>query len=102
MASALLYLHEEWKQVILHRDVKASNVLLDVNMNAKLGNFGLARLYDHGDNHWSTNIVGTVGYLAPELSITGKPTTATDVLAFWIFFSRWHVEYSLFACLISG
>ncbi|XP_057536076.1 L-type lectin-domain containing receptor kinase SIT2-like [Amaranthus tricolor] len=85
VASALLYLHEEWEQVVLHRDVKASNVLLDADMNAKLGDFGLARLYDHGSNPRSTNIVGTVGYLAPELSITGKPTPATDVFAFGVF-----------------
>ncbi|KNA02682.1 hypothetical protein SOVF_216400 [Spinacia oleracea] len=85
VASALLYLHEEWEQVVLHRDVKASNVLLDADMNARLGDFGLARLYDHGSNSRSTNIVGTVGYLAPELSITGKPTPATDVFAFGIF-----------------
>ncbi|XP_010685700.2 L-type lectin-domain containing receptor kinase SIT2-like [Beta vulgaris subsp. vulgaris] len=85
VASALLYLHEEWEQLVLHRDVKASNVLLDADMNAKLGDFGLARLYDHGSNLRSTNIVGTVGYLAPELGITGKPTPATDVFAFGIF-----------------
>ncbi|XP_021715389.1 L-type lectin-domain containing receptor kinase IV.1-like [Chenopodium quinoa] len=85
VASALLYLHEEWEQVVLHRDVKASNVLLDADMNAKLGDFGLARLYDHGSNPRSTNIVGTVGYLAPEISLTGKPTPATDVFAFGIF-----------------
>uniref|UniRef100_A0A803KRT7 non-specific serine/threonine protein kinase n=2 Tax=Chenopodium quinoa TaxID=63459 RepID=A0A803KRT7_CHEQI len=85
VASALLYLHEEWEQVVLHRDVKASNVLLDADMNARLGDFGLARLYDHESAPRSTRVVGTVGYLAPELSITGKPTTATDVFAFGIF-----------------
>ncbi|KMT07381.1 hypothetical protein BVRB_6g150070 [Beta vulgaris subsp. vulgaris] len=85
VASALLYLHEEWEQVVLHRDVKASNVMLDADMNARLGDFGLARLYDHESEPRSTHVVGTVGYLAPELSITGKPTTATDVFAFGIF-----------------
>nr|XP_048325072.1 L-type lectin-domain containing receptor kinase SIT1-like [Ziziphus jujuba var. spinosa] len=85
VASALLYLHEEWEQVVLHRDVKASNVLLDADFNGRLGDFGLARLYDHGTNPQTTHVVGTVGYLAPELSRTGKATTSTDVFAFGVF-----------------
>ncbi|XP_021802477.1 L-type lectin-domain containing receptor kinase IX.2-like, partial [Prunus avium] len=48
LASGLLYLHEEWEQCVLHRDIKSSNVMLDSNFNAKLGDFGLARLVDHG------------------------------------------------------
>ncbi|CAL5438458.1 unnamed protein product [Camellia sinensis] len=48
LASALLYLHEEWEQCVLHRDVKSSNVMLNSNFNAKLGDFGLTRLGDHG------------------------------------------------------
>ncbi|KAF3443483.1 hypothetical protein FNV43_RR13165 [Rhamnella rubrinervis] len=85
VASALLYLHEEWEQVVLHRDVKASNVLLDADLNGRLGDFGLARLYDHGTNPQTTHVVGTVGYLAPELTRTGKATTKTDVFAFGAF-----------------
>ncbi|KAL8144061.1 hypothetical protein V2J09_017093 [Rumex salicifolius] len=85
VASALLYLHEEWEQVVLHRDIKASNILLDANMNARLGDFGLARLYDHGSNPQTTHIVGTLGYLAPEFSRTGKATTSTDVYAYGAF-----------------
>jgi serine/threonine protein kinase len=48
IASCLVYLHQEWEKVVIHRDIKASNVLLDSDMNGRLGDFGLARLYDHG------------------------------------------------------
>ncbi|KAK1270026.1 L-type lectin-domain containing receptor kinase IV.1 [Acorus gramineus] len=82
IAAGLVYLHEEWEQVVVHRDVKASNVLLDGEMNARLGDFGLARLYEHGKDMCTTRVVGTLGYIAPELSRTGKATTSTDVYAF--------------------
>ncbi|XP_010262588.1 PREDICTED: L-type lectin-domain containing receptor kinase S.4-like [Nelumbo nucifera] len=82
VASGLLYLHEEWEQVVIHRDIKASNVLLDGELNGRLGDFGLARLYEHGSNPSTTRVVGTLGYLAPELTRTGKATTSSDVFAF--------------------
>ncbi|KAF9595624.1 hypothetical protein IFM89_001497 [Coptis chinensis] len=82
IASALLYLHEEWEQIVIHRDIKAGNVLLDSELNGRLGDFGLAKLYEHGSNPTTTHVVGTLGYLAPELTRTGKATTGSDVFAF--------------------
>ncbi|XVE52630.1 hypothetical protein DITRI_Ditri02bG0137400 [Diplodiscus trichospermus] len=82
VASGLLYLHEEWEQTVIHRDIKAGNVLLDSEFNGRLGDFGLAKLYEHGANPSTTRVVGTLGYLAPELTKTGKPTASTDVFAF--------------------
>ncbi|CAN6181145.1 unnamed protein product [Urochloa humidicola] len=85
IASGVLYLHEKWEKVVIHRDIKASNILLDNEMNGRLGDFGLARLYDHGTDLQTTHVVGTMGYLAPELISTGKASPLTDVFAFGTF-----------------
>ncbi|KAH7673635.1 Non-specific serine/threonine protein kinase protein [Dioscorea alata] len=85
VASGLQYLHEDWEQVVIHRDIKTNNVLLDSELNGRLGDFGLARLYDHDMDPQTTQVAGTMGYIAPELARTGRPTTLTDVFAFGVF-----------------
>nr|XP_043630691.1 L-type lectin-domain containing receptor kinase IX.1-like [Erigeron canadensis] len=84
LASALLYLHEEWTQCVLHRDIKSSNLMLDSNFNAKLGDFGLAKLVDHEKGHKTTVAAGTMGYIAPECVGTGKASKESDVFSFGI------------------
>jgi interleukin-1 receptor-associated kinase 1 len=82
VASALTYLHEGWEQCVVHRDVKPSNVMLDEHFNPRLGDFGLARVIARTKNAKTTMMAGTRGYMAPELIITGKASTKTDVFSY--------------------
>lgn len=83
-ARGLLYLHEQCDPKIIHRDVKAANVLLDDCYEAIVGDFGLAKLLDHGDSHVTTAVRGTVGHIAPEYLSTGQSSEKTDVFGFGI------------------
>ncbi|MCH90719.1 LRR receptor-like kinase, partial [Trifolium medium] len=83
-ARGLLYLHEQCDPKIIHRDVKAANVLLDDDYEAIVGDFGLAKLLDHADSHVTTAVRGTVGHIAPEYLSTGQSSEKTDVYGFGI------------------
>lgn len=84
LASALFYLHEEGDHCVLHRDIKTSNVMLDSSFNAKLGDFGLARLVDHGKGSRTTLLAGTMGYMAPECVSSGKASKESDIYSFGV------------------
>ncbi|CAH9076530.1 unnamed protein product [Cuscuta epithymum] len=84
IARGLAFLHEESSLKIVHRDIKATNVLLDRDLNPKISDFGLARLNEDEKTHISTRIAGTIGYMAPEYALWGYLTYKVDVYSFGV------------------
>ncbi|KAI3452702.1 hypothetical protein Pfo_009366 [Paulownia fortunei] len=83
-AEGLAYLHENSKTRIIHRDIKANNILLDFKLRAKIADFGLARCFQEDKSHISTAIAGTLGYMAPEYLAHGQLTEKADVYSFGV------------------
>ncbi|PIA27252.1 hypothetical protein AQUCO_08200044v1 [Aquilegia coerulea] len=84
VAKGLAYLHYGVKPSIYHRDIKATNILLDAEMKARVADFGLVKQIKEGQSHLTTRVAGTHGYLAPEYALYGQLTEKSDVYSFGV------------------
>ncbi|PON42872.1 GPCR kinase [Parasponia andersonii] len=84
IAKGLAFLHEESALRVVHRDIKATNILLDRDLNPKISDFGLAKLDEEENTHISTRVAGTIGYMAPEYALWGYLTYKADIYSFGV------------------